>query len=339
MIIGLILLQFLPGVFSDSLLISKSDDADYISMFPRFVEADDVGNIYVAEMAEFAIRKYNDKGNFVRRIGRRGRGPGEFQDITTLYHNNQKIVVIDYISGRGFYFSEDGDLIHESIVNQRNLPWPRQIVSINETLYFLSVSSDSESIVKSVDSNFNVVSEFFSKESIYNDNAIALDYMSMNPGSMTILDDRILFAPYFYTGKIYNFDIKNQSYEVISGRKIVGDSFIVLPKEANSYSIRYGGTYGITKLKLNHESRGIFSHNNNVFHFIQFTDDNRKIFGYELFDSQLKFIKFVPLIVRTIAQGEIIDIPISVKAIDSHGRVIMHNYETATLTAYKLKFN
>lgn len=339
MIIGLILLQFLSGVFSDSLVISRSDDLEYISVFPRFVETDEHGNIYVAEMAEFAIRKYDADGNFLKRIGRRGRGPGEFQDITSFSYHDGKLLIIDYLSGRLSQFTTEGEVLHETLIDQRAIPWPRQIVFYEDRVYVLSASSDSESIIKLLDTDFKLEKEILLKTTIYGNDAIALDYMPLHPGSLLITQGRFLFAPYFYSGKLFSWDSLTDEIKIIQGLPISGASYEVLPNNASSYSIRYGGSFGLTNLKLNHESRGLFSYKNTILHFIQYTDGGRKVFGYEVYNTDFELIQFIPLIEKSIPTREAVDIPISVKAIDSQGRIIFHNYDSASLVAYNLYLN
>jgi len=336
MVFALIFLQFLSGVFADSLVISRSDEPDYISMFPRFADSDESGNIYVAEMAEMAIRKYDQDGNFVQRIGRKGRGPGEMQDVTTFSYHNNELWVVDFMSARFIRFSTDGKILQESLINQQAVSWPRQIIFHDGSPQVLSVSDDSDSIIKSIDTNFKVLSAMLPKSRVYQDDAIAMDYMALNPGTIVSFGEKILFAPFFYSGTILSLDPSTNKVESISGRKISGLSHEVLSKDAADYSIRYGGSMGITKLKVNHESRGLFTHKNRLYHFIQITESRKKIFCYEVYDSDLDFITFVPIAEKIIPQGAIVDIPISIKAIDNQGRVIIHNYETASLVAYTL---
>ena len=63
-----------------------SPDAPDLFGQPIAVATDDVDNIYVADHQSSDIRVFDSAGNFVRRIGRRGRGPGELQFITGVYY-------------------------------------------------------------------------------------------------------------------------------------------------------------------------------------------------------------------------------------------------------------
>lgn len=51
---------------------------------PKGVRTDENNNIYIADRASLTIKVYNQEGEFVKEIGRRGRGPAEFLDINSF---------------------------------------------------------------------------------------------------------------------------------------------------------------------------------------------------------------------------------------------------------------
>lgn len=64
--------------------------------YSTIVKSDEAGNIYVLDMADCSVKIFNSDGAFIRKFGRRGRGPGEFIspfriDITP----EGKILVLD----------------------------------------------------------------------------------------------------------------------------------------------------------------------------------------------------------------------------------------------------
>ncbi len=76
---------------------SSSDELDYIFVFPNFIVTDSSENIYKSDYRLRVIRKYNKEGEFLKNIGRKGRGPGEYSEIITLLLDQvaQELVVFD----------------------------------------------------------------------------------------------------------------------------------------------------------------------------------------------------------------------------------------------------
>ncbi|MFC2161840.1 6-bladed beta-propeller, partial [Acidobacteriota bacterium] len=77
------------GVFAfeleEDLAIGDVNDEDYF--FPRRVDlkVDDDGNIYIRDGGNNRVQKYDQKGVYVRTIGRQGQGPGEYTYPSRLF--------------------------------------------------------------------------------------------------------------------------------------------------------------------------------------------------------------------------------------------------------------
>jgi len=90
-------------------LVIGGEDVDENSMFRRVsdIEVDEEGNIYVLDSGECRIQIYDKDGKYLKTIGRKGEGPGEFQRAGRmtldakgkLYVNEYKKIII---------FEEDG---------------------------------------------------------------------------------------------------------------------------------------------------------------------------------------------------------------------------------------
>ncbi len=52
---------------------------NYNFSYVRDIDVDGEGNIYVVDSGQYRIQKYDKNGNYLKTIGRRGQGPGEFQ--------------------------------------------------------------------------------------------------------------------------------------------------------------------------------------------------------------------------------------------------------------------
>jgi hypothetical protein len=79
--------------------------------FPKgvFIAVDDQGNIFAADMGNFRIQKYDKAGKYLRSIGRKGQGPGEFQYPSMICFDNEGNLWVSDLPTRGLkVFSPDG---------------------------------------------------------------------------------------------------------------------------------------------------------------------------------------------------------------------------------------
>ncbi len=73
------------------------------------IKTDDDGNIYIVDEQAHCIKLFDKKGNYLKDIGRKGQGPGEFVAPTEMVVLEDKIAV--YSLGRISYFTLDGNFI------------------------------------------------------------------------------------------------------------------------------------------------------------------------------------------------------------------------------------
>ena len=80
------------------------------------------GNILIADASDNTIRIFDGQGQFLYKFGRRGRGPGEFSEISSIeVTQDNRIIVIDRYQNRVTIFSLEGELLNNTILNTTNL--------------------------------------------------------------------------------------------------------------------------------------------------------------------------------------------------------------------------
>jgi hypothetical protein len=88
---------------------------------PTYAEADRQGNIYVIESypdSEFFIYKFSPKGEFLRKFGKKGQGPGELQWISALVvSQNGHIKISDMNASKLIEFDPDANFVKETKVH------------------------------------------------------------------------------------------------------------------------------------------------------------------------------------------------------------------------------
>jgi hypothetical protein len=84
---------------------------------PDIAEADSKGNIFIVEKfpdSEYFIYKFDAKGRFLMKFGRKGQGPGEVQGIwDLLLDKNDRILVSDPNVNKVVEFDTEGRLVRE----------------------------------------------------------------------------------------------------------------------------------------------------------------------------------------------------------------------------------
>jgi len=93
-------------------------DPNYMFLRPVSVAEDDKGNIYVLDTKDFCVKKFGADGTFLRRFGRRGQGPGEFQNPWTIGVVGQTRLIV-YSGSSDFYiFDIDGKYVDHFLLSR-----------------------------------------------------------------------------------------------------------------------------------------------------------------------------------------------------------------------------
>src|ERR1019366_446561 len=87
-----------------------AESADTLDTFGqlRGVARTLAGDIVVADQHNYALRYFGPTGKFVRAVGRRGDGPGEFQMILRMLHCGDSLYVNEFSSDKWSVFSATG---------------------------------------------------------------------------------------------------------------------------------------------------------------------------------------------------------------------------------------
>jgi hypothetical protein len=92
-------------------LDEKNLPKDVLFVGPSGIVCDPAGNAYVLDFSDNNIKKFDASGKFLKVIGRKGQGPGEFNMPTVLAFAKDKLVVYDMGNRRLCAFSTDGEFV------------------------------------------------------------------------------------------------------------------------------------------------------------------------------------------------------------------------------------
>ena len=92
--------------FVEDLSISSEDQDGSINFFrPRLSLVDDNENIYISETQDQVIKVFDSSGKFIKTIGAKGSGPGEFQRIAYAATTKMgELIVTDTAARRTSFF-------------------------------------------------------------------------------------------------------------------------------------------------------------------------------------------------------------------------------------------
>lgn len=119
-IFSVLILSFNILICQESLTIKQistigdeeNENFNYLLDGPIDIAFDSNSNIYILEENGRCIKIFDNSGKFLKQIGRKGKGPGEFTTVTSLgLDNKNNIYVADIGSGRITKLSPDGKYI------------------------------------------------------------------------------------------------------------------------------------------------------------------------------------------------------------------------------------
>ncbi len=127
----------------EDLSIGNEGDDNYMFYRLRDIEVDSQGNIYVVDMSNYRIQKFDKNGKYLQTVGRQGQGPGEFEQPTRIRINDLtgKIYVRDRAVGIDI-FNKRGEYIKG--IHLKNVIYDIRPLGDENILVIISKASDSE---------------------------------------------------------------------------------------------------------------------------------------------------------------------------------------------------
>lgn len=221
----------------------EEQPAEYQFGQPIAVRTDVEGNIYVADRASKYIKVFDQDGNYLRSLGGRGRGPGEFQEMEFMEWTPEgNLVLMDRGNMLYTVISTNGEFVEAFPYNFSNQFYPTQIKYINNNemvALFLSGSNRSDIPMFKRDL-FHIYSTDF-QNSVYSfvpfnrlqlrDSHAWVEMMTA-PGSFSLSSnyEDLIYSPGIYYGSLYRYIKEDEKW--IFNQEINGIKPTVIPHEA-----------------------------------------------------------------------------------------------------------
>jgi hypothetical protein len=99
-------------ILEEELSIGETDgQPEYMFSYIRSIAVDEEERIYVLDWKEALVKVFDLNGKYLKTIGKKGQGPGEFQSPLTLMITSQNELVVEDIARALSFFSLEGKFI------------------------------------------------------------------------------------------------------------------------------------------------------------------------------------------------------------------------------------
>lgn len=130
------------------------EDENYIFEYPRDIDTDSSGNIYVMDYSEPIIKKYGPRGRYVKNIGRQGQGPGEFEMPMSICVSSQDFLYCaDLMQNEIEVFNPDGNPLKTIKLNYAS---PEEITVLGDGEILVGYDTYIESETEPVKRSYNI---------------------------------------------------------------------------------------------------------------------------------------------------------------------------------------
>lgn len=100
--------------FQEELAIPAEDESGNVLLFrPAHILVDNKDHIFISDLQDLKVKVFDTQGRYLRSLGAKGEGPGEFQRIGAMdFLPDGRLLVLDYRAQRTSLFSPEGEYLH-----------------------------------------------------------------------------------------------------------------------------------------------------------------------------------------------------------------------------------
>ena len=267
----------------EQLVIGDDEDTptEYLFSVPELVRTDSKGYIYVHDRGRADVLVFDESGQYVATVGRRGEGPGEMREIDGMHvDTHDRLIVADRHSRRFTVFSDLGAQFETKAFAEDMPAGPHPILSLEnsfalkyvrmyddpeqqlpyitdtKTLHHYDKALNSTEAFAELDEIFNL-DELFEKES-----SDSRDALKMATNGI----DKIVLVPTVYSGYAYRYTHEGGSWimEKLEGGPAPNEPYMLVSNkefeaspELQRSSISISGPFGLHRARIFNWSLGV----------------------------------------------------------------------------------
>lgn len=271
------------------------------------IHTDPFENLFISDQISQSIKKLNNNGDFLKEIGRRGRGAGEFIGLKSFTivsgteKNSEQIIAVDEMNRMISIYSTEGELI--TVLNAptglelRGKLKPLILKDAQKFMFLYKLheqAPDKDCLFHLYDHNFKKKEQCFGsfQDLRYYKNE-AFHYMTQsNPGHFVIgAENTVYYTPRYFDGVIYKFTYDAESKNWALANQLYGFVHHTKPLEENAEPANYRLSYQGKRLtgRILNLSLGLFKSSTGLVHFTRTTSPDGEIwFGVEKYNQNGK---------------------------------------------------
>lgn len=272
---------------------------------PRDITVDNEDRVYILDQEQNIIQQFDQDGNFIRKVGNEGRGPGEFDDLYNIFADS---VLIGHSRANQTFnkYSLEGDFLTSYPV--KGVSGNTKMFRIGDQflLFHMNYSAELEDFygLHIYNQQFEQVGESLLHASeIYPDFNKELSYQVFGSfANIHFIDEtRFLIAPATYSGQVFEYTLNDENGQWEQTKTINGVN-IDLPYERLSDTD--GADMMFMSVELN-EPMAFRIHGKSMFltqlkdgrfvHFVQKDEGDKRQYGIELYTKDLDYLGYAVL--------------------------------------------
>ncbi len=229
----------------EQLVIGDDEDApaEYLFTVPESVRTDSRGYIYVRDRRRADVRVFDESGQYVTTVGKRGEGPGEMREIVSMHVDDRnRLIVADRDSRRFTVFSDLGAQFETKAFadDLRGIPHPILSLENSFVLRYVRMYDDPEQQLPYIadtktlhhyDMALNPNEAFAELGEIFNLDEPFEKAASDISGALKMATngiDKIVLVPTVYSGYAYRYTHEGGSWvmEKLEGGPVPKESYV-----------------------------------------------------------------------------------------------------------------
>lgn len=325
------------------------EQREYMIGIPWRLNTDKKNRIFYADRKFEGVRVYDNDGSYLQTLGRSGRGPGEFTEISDIAIRDDKLLVFDRHAMRTTVFEDLDEEVTTYRYPEKNVVTPAKTSWIEENKYVTAYRNDfysknEKNFLHFVDLESNEITDtafpmkyLGDMKTPFINKWIGLPYNQLN---LEVLgSNRIIVVPFFYTGTLYELRNNSGDWKVTNSF----NGYVEQEKAVEYFPDRNSAPENAEEISgesavIHQQSLGLFEKaNGSLIHFSFITFNSNKTFFLEEFNKELDLIHYGPVTNISFDYSKRSKVPFYIVSVDENDQFYLFDFRESGSEPAKVK--